>query len=86
MKKRYRLLPVVVAAAALASACSSSYDRDEFIAELEADAGLDTEQATCVVDGLEEKLGEDRLDDRGDLTAEEEVILTDLAIACLLGG
>lgn len=86
MNKRYRVLPIVLAAAGLASACSSSYDRGEFIAELETEAGLNTEQATCVVDGLEDQLGEDRLDDRGDLTSEEETILTDLAVACLLGG
>lgn len=86
MKKRHRLFPVALAVVGLAAACSSGYDRDEFIAELETEAGLDNAQATCVVDGLEEQLGEDRLDDRGDLTEEEEGILTDLAVACLLGG
>lgn len=84
MNMRYRLLPMMLAVVGLAAACSSSYDRDEFIAELETEAGLTTEQATCVVDGLEDQLGEDRLDDRGDLTEEEEAILTDLAVGCLL--
>ncbi len=84
MNKRYRMLPVVLVAAGLASACSGGYDRagaiDDFV-----EGGLTTEQATCVVDGLEDQIGEDRLDDRGSLTPEEETIVTDLAFACVLG-
>jgi len=81
-----RALPFLLAIAALLGACGSSYDREEFISELQTDAGITTEQATCVVDTLEEEWGTDRLDDRGDLTAEEETRLGEVAVACLTGG
>ncbi len=84
MNKRYRMLPVVLMAGGLASACSGGYDRADAIDEF-VEGGLTTEQATCVVDGLEDQIGEDRLGDRGDLTAEEETIVTELAFSCVLG-
>lgn len=84
MNKRHRLLPIALAAAGLAAACSAGYDRAESIDEF-VEAGLTTEQATCVVDGLERDIGEDRLGERGDLTEEEEVIVTDITFECVLG-
>ena len=68
------------------AACSGSYDRDEVIDELVNDEGLDRELATCVVDGMEDEFGVDRLDDRGNLTAEEEQMIIDITTSCLLGG
>ncbi len=73
-----------LAAFALA-ACGGGYDRAEFIAELEADANIDNTMATCMADKMEEQIGVDRLDDRGDPTEEETTIMTDIAFACVLG-
>jgi hypothetical protein len=67
-------------------ACSSaSYDRDETIQEL-VDEGLTEDIATCVVDGMEDQIGVDRLDDTGDPTDEEIAIITDITTDCMLGG
>ncbi len=85
MNKRFRLLPVVLAFAGLAAACSASYDRAEFIDEMVTESGLDEAVATCVADGVESQIGEDRLNDRGDLTAEEQEILTSIVFDCALG-
>lgn len=85
MNKRYRLLPVVLAFAGLAAACSASYDRAEFIDEMMVENGLDEAVATCVADGVESQIGEDRLNSRGDLTAEETEILTSIVFECALG-
>ena len=85
MKKR--LLPFVLAAGTLLAACGDSYDRAEFIEEMTTgEAAVTEDQANCIADGVEEAFGIDRLNDRGDLTAEEEAILTDLAFECVLGG
>lgn len=86
MNKRYRLLPIVLAFAGVAAGCSASYDRAEFIDELVTESGLEEPVATCVVDGVESQIGEDRLNDRGDLTAEETEILTSIVFDCALGG
>ncbi len=86
MNKRYRLLPVVLAFAGLAAGCSASYDRAEFIDEMVTESGLSEAVATCVADGVEAELGLDRLDDRGDLTAEEQEIVTTVAFDCALAG
>lgn len=86
MNKRYRLLPIVLAFAGIAAACSASYDRAEFIDELVTDSGLEESVATCVADGVESQIGEDRLNDRGDLTPEETQILTSIVFDCALGG
>ena len=85
MKKRFRLLAVVLAFAGLAASCSASYDRAEFIDEMVTESGLDEAVATCVADGVESQIGEDRLNDRGDLTAEEQEILTSIVFDCALG-
>ncbi len=84
MKNRYRMLPIILATAGLAAACSPGYDRAESIDDF-VEAGLTTEQATCVIDGLEQQIGEDRLGERGDLTADEETIVTDVTFECVLG-
>ena len=87
MNKRYRLLPVVLAFAGLAAACSTSYDRADLIEELTTgDNPVSQEVANCVADGMEEQIGVDRLGDRGDPTEEEQAIITDVAITCVLGG
>lgn len=87
MNKRFRLLPVVLAFAGLAAACSASYDRAEFIDQIMEDSGLDEAVATCIADGVEAQIPEDRLNSSGDdLTAEEQEIVTSVAFECALAG
>lgn len=69
----------------LLSACGSSYDREDFVSEL-MESDIDRPTAECVADGVEAQIGEDRLNDRGDLTAEENEILVDITFECVLGG
>jgi hypothetical protein len=68
------------------SACGGSYDREETITDLMEESGIDRETSTCIVDGMEEKIGVDRLDDRGNPTEEEEQIMLEIATDCLTGG
>lgn len=84
MQRRFKG-PVVLAVLLGLSACSASYSREDTIQDL-VDEGLDETTATCVVDGMEEQIGEDRLDDRGDPTEEEIAVITDITTDCLLGG
>lgn len=82
-----RMLPFLLAIAALLGACGDSYDRADFVEEMTTGANPVTdEQANCIADGVEEEFSIDRLNSRGDLTAAEEEILTSLAISCVLGG
>lgn len=84
--KNTRLVTFVVAAGALLAACSGSYDRQELIDELQEDGTFDEATAICIVEGLEEQIGEDRLNQRfSELTGEEEAIATDIALECFLG-
>ena len=46
-----------------AAGCSSTYSRDETIDNLVEDGGLTREEATCVVDKLEDEVGTDKLDE-----------------------
>ena len=85
MKNRTSIVALALAISGLAAACSSSYDRAELVDELMADTGITEEQANCIADGMESEIGEDRLNDRGNPTAEEEAIMTDIAIDCMLG-
>lgn len=83
-----RNLLVSGAAAALAlllGACGTTYDREQAIADFEAE-GVDRATAECIVDGIEANFSIERLESRGDLTAEEEATLTDIAAECILGG
>ncbi|MGI9616275.1 MAG: hypothetical protein ACR2QO_25395 [Acidimicrobiales bacterium] len=79
-------LAVVAGFALVGSACSTSYDRAEVIDELVTEQGVDRALATCVVDGMEERIGVDRLDDRGNPTPEEEEIIIEITTDCLLAG
>lgn len=82
--KRMALSGGFLALALAASACSSGYDRAEFIDELVAEQGLTSATATCVADGIEREIGLDRLNDRGDPTSEEEQAIIDISIDCAL--
>lgn len=77
---------VLAGFALVGSACSTSYDRDEVIDELVTEQGIERSVATCVVDGMEDRIGVDRLDDRGDPTPEEEAIIIEITSTCLFGG
>jgi len=81
-----RMLPFLLAIAALAGACGSSYDRADFVEEMTEDGSITEDQANCMADGIEEEFSIERLEGTGDLTAEEEEVLTSLAISCVLGG
>ena len=71
-----------------ATGCSSTYSRDETIDNLVEDAGLTEEQATCVVDTLEDEVGTDELDkavnqeDPEDLSPEIQAALQTAAANC----
>ncbi len=86
MKKYVRSVVGVTAVAFALSACGGGYDRAEFIAELEENSNIDNTMATCMVDKMEDQIGVDRLDDRGDPTDEETIIMTDIAFDCIAGG
>lgn len=85
MKKITRIAGVTLAATFLLTACSS-YDREEFISDLQTEQGLDEPMATCIADGAEEGIGVERLGSRGSMTTEEEEILVEVMTDCLLGG
>jgi hypothetical protein len=84
--KRLGALAMFAGLAVTASACGSTYDRQEALDELVNVQGLDDATASCIVDGMEDKIGVDRLGDRGNPTAEEEQIIIDITTDCLLGG
>ncbi len=71
--------------AMLLGACGASFDRDEAIADLE-EGGLDRATAECVVDGVEDSFGIDRLESTDDLTSEDEAILFEIMTNCITGG
>ncbi len=73
------------AVALLLGACGASYDREEAIADLE-EGGLDRATAECVIDGVEDSFGIDRLESTDDLTSEDEAILFEIMTECLVGG
>ncbi|MCP3989813.1 MAG: hypothetical protein GY724_12110 [Actinomycetia bacterium] len=74
------------AIAMLLGACSSSYDREQAIEDIQETAGVDRAMAECIVDGVEENFSIDRLESSGDLTEEEEAVLVEITTECLLGG
>ena len=81
LRVKLGLLAVVVAM--LAAACGGSYDREAAIDDFVAEAGISRAQAECIVDGAEAAFGIERLESRGDLTAEEEDIVVGLTIDCV---
>lgn len=87
-----KLALVAVAAVTIglaATGCSSKYSRDETIDNLVSDAGLTEEQATCVVDKLEDEVGTEELDkavnqdDAEDLSPEIQEALTTAVSDCV---
>ncbi|MEM8923266.1 MAG: hypothetical protein AAGD35_07160 [Actinomycetota bacterium] len=82
--QRNRLIAVLAAGAMLLAACSTEYDREEFIDELITDSGVDEATATCIADGAEAELGIERLESRGSLTEDEEAALTEIVTNCVL--
>lgn len=67
------------------TACGGGYDRQEAIDDL-IDGGLDEATAECVVDGMEEEFGEDKLGSNDDPTDEELAIIEDISLDCVFGG
>lgn len=83
---RFKLVAMVAGAALVVTACGGGYDRQETIDELITEAGVDEATATCIVDGMEAEIGEDRLGERGDPTDEETAIITEITTDCILAG
>jgi hypothetical protein len=67
---------------ALGACSSNSYDRSDFVKELE-DEGMTSEQANCIADGVEDRLDIKELEDQNELTAEQETILGEITLGCL---
>ena len=85
MKAR-KFFAAALAGALMLGACGSSYNRDDAINDLVNDAGIERETAVCIVDGIEDNFSIDRLESTGDLTEDEEAILTEITTDCILGG
>lgn len=75
---------LIAGSALLLSACSAGYDRADTINDLVTE-GIDEPTATCIVDGMEDKIGVDRLGERGDPTPEETELIEQVTIDCVLG-
>lgn len=70
-------------AALLLGACGDDeYDTKALADDLRADTGLTTEQADCMVVGLEARLGENRVGAHEEPTAEEREVLEQVAERC----
>ncbi|MEM9135176.1 MAG: hypothetical protein AAF962_23620 [Actinomycetota bacterium] len=61
------------------------YDREATIDDLIAQAGVTQPVAECIVDGMEEEIGPQRLGEVGDPTADEEQVIIEITTECLLG-
>ncbi len=85
MKKFTRSIASIFALSLALTACGG-YDRASFVEDLIEEGGgvIDETQANCIADGLEAQIGEDRLGDRGSLTAEENEIVTQVTTDCVL--
>ena len=83
--RRIKLSAAMVAVGLLAAACTASYDREAAIEEIVAD-GFDRALAVCIVDGMEQEFGIDKLESNDDLTEEDEAIMFELTADCVLGG
>lgn len=82
MKRRGLIAAPVIAGVLLLGACSSEYSKDELITELEEE-GIPSEQATCIVDGLEEAgVPLDKFDEP---SAEDEEKILEVTKACIVG-
>ena len=86
MMKRFAASAAAAGLALILSGCGSTYDREEAIADIEAETGVDRTTAECIVDGFEEEFGIERLESRGDLTPEEEEAIIEITTDCVLGG
>lgn len=74
-----------LALGAILAACGGGYDRGDAIDEM-TDQGLSEVQAECVIDRLEDEIGEDRLGSDDEPTAEEQEIIIAAAQECAAGG
>lgn len=66
------------------AACSASFDRGDAVQQF-IDGGMSAEMAGCVVDGMVEEFGEDKLTSDHDLGQEEQTILQGIVEACIAG-
>ena len=83
--RRIKLGAVMAVVGLLAAACSTTYDRDKAITDLE-EQGIERVMAECIVDGVEENFGIDRLESTDDLNADDEAVLVEITTECILGG
>lgn len=81
--RRRWMLFVVAAVGLLAAACGGdSFDRADAISDLES-SGFSNAEATCVVDGVADAFGIDKLESNDDLTEEDSATLTEITTGCL---
>lgn len=70
----------------LFAACGG-YDREEWIVDLQEGGQINEETSICIVDALEEQLGEDKLGGRASsLSDEDEAVMLEVSTKCILGG
>lgn len=87
-----RFLAASVVAAALAAACAGQDASRDDVVEAMEDAGLDTEQADCIGDGLDDELNDDQLNDVSeasdldDLGEQLQTTVDSVLETCLTGG
>lgn len=72
----------IAAALMLLVASCGGFDRGGAIDDL-VEAGFPEAQAACVVDGIVDELGEDRVTNDDDPTPEETEIIEEITLGCL---
>lgn len=64
---------------------SSSFNKDDAVQQLMDEGGLTEEQATCIVDAVEDEFGVDKLESQDELTDEDATKLGEITLDCLGG-
>jgi hypothetical protein len=86
MKIRRMVAVVAVAGASLLGACSDEVGSREDVVKLFTDEGLDQELAECIADGAIDEFGLETMNERRDMTAEEEAALEVIVTGCMGAG
>jgi len=79
--KKTAIACAAVVALTLSACGGESYNRDEAIDDL-VETGLSEEAATCIVDGVEDEFGIDKLNSTDDLSNEDEEALMTITTDC----
>lgn len=81
MKKT--LCAALCALSLLAAGCGSDFDRDAEIDNMVEETGVDEATATCIVDGIVDEFGEDRVTSDDEPNAEEQAKIAEIMTGCL---